>query len=92
MRKNLIASEGGSVYLFSICGISILSSLFYYVMAGRVGSFAGMSIADWVGYAVTQVAIVLVVYLFRCGANTTFSPSANFALAAIPCGIFCCSR
>lgn len=64
MRKNLIASEGGSVYLFSICGISILSSLFYYVMAGRVGSFAGMSIADWVGYAVTQVAIVLVVYLF----------------------------
>lgn len=64
MRKNLFASESGSLYLFALCGISILSNIFYYVLAGRTGTFAGMSVASWVNYAVTQVAIVLVVWLF----------------------------
>lgn len=64
MRKTLFASESGSLYLFALCGISILSNIFYYVLAGRTGTFAGMSVASWVNYAVTQVAIVLVVWLF----------------------------
>lgn len=64
MRKNLIAGEGGSVYLLALCGVSVLNSIFFYIMRGRVGSFAGLSVADWVGYVVTQIAIVLVVYLF----------------------------
>lgn len=64
MRKNLFAGESGSLYLFALCGISILGSIFSYILVGRTGSFAGMSIANWVSYAVTQVAIVLVVWFF----------------------------
>lgn len=64
MRKNLFAGESGSLYLFALCGISILSNIFAYILVGRTGSFAGMSVANWVGYAVTQVAIVLVVFFF----------------------------
>lgn len=64
MRKNLFAGESGSLYLFALCGISILGSIFSYILVGRTGSFAGMSIASWVSYAVTQVAIVLVVWFF----------------------------
>lgn len=64
MRRNLFAGESGSLYLFALCGISILSNIFAYVLVGRTGSFAGMSVANWVSYAVTQVAIVLVVLFF----------------------------
>ena len=39
MRKNLLASESGSLYLFVLCGISILSNIFYYVMGSVGGSF-----------------------------------------------------
>ena len=37
MRKNLFASESGSLYLFALCGISILSNIFYYVLAAGRG-------------------------------------------------------
>lgn len=64
MRKQLTAGESGSLYLFALCGISILGNIFYYVLTGRTGVFAGMSVASWVNYAVTQVAIILVVVCF----------------------------
>ena len=64
MRKNLFAGESGSLYLFALCGMSILGNIFAFVLSGRTGTFAGMSIGNWVGYVVTQVAIVLVVWLF----------------------------
>ena len=64
MRKSLMASESGSLYLFALCGISILGNIFAYALSGVTGKFAGLSVASWVSYAVTQVAIVLVVWLF----------------------------
>ena len=64
MRSNLLAGESGSLYLFELCGISILSNVFYYAMGNVGGAFAGISVSTWVNYAVTQVAIVLVVWLF----------------------------
>ena len=64
MRKNLLASESGSLYLFVLCGISILSNIFYYVMGSVGGSFAGVPVSTWVNYAVTQAAILLVVWGF----------------------------
>ena len=64
MRRNLLAGESGSLYLFALCGISILSNVFYYAMGNVGGAFAGISVSTWVNYAVTQVAIVLVVWLF----------------------------
>ena len=64
MRKNLFAGEGGSIYLFALCGASILSTAMYYSLAGRTGSFGGMSVTNWVAYALTQVAFVAVVLLY----------------------------
>ena len=64
MRKDLLAGESGSLYLFALCGISILSNIFYYLLGSVGGSFAGLSVSGWVSYAVTQVAIVLVVWAF----------------------------
>lgn len=64
MRKNLFAGEGGSIYLFALCGASILSTAMYYILAGRTGSFGGMSVTNWVAYALTQVAFVAVVLLY----------------------------
>lgn len=64
MRRNLIASEGGSVYLFALCGASVLQSVLSYLIAGRAGEFAGMNIGSWIAYAVNQFAIILVVVLF----------------------------
>ncbi len=61
MRKNLFAGEGGSIYLFGLCGASILGTALYYILAGRTGSFDGMSVVDWVLYAVNQIAFVAVV-------------------------------
>ena len=73
-----MAGEGGSLYLFALCGISILNNIFYYVLTGRVGSFHGLSIASWVSYAVTQVAILLVVWAFfmwrRCDMVAVIRP------------------
>ena len=64
MRKTLLAGESGSLYLFALCGISILSNVFYYAMGGVGGTFAGLSVSNWVNGAVVQVAIVLVVWGF----------------------------
>ena len=64
MRKNLFAGEGGSIYLFALCGASILSTAMYYILTGRTGSFGGMSVTHWVAYALTQVAFVAWVFLF----------------------------
>lgn len=64
MRRNLFAGESASAYLFAICGVSIISNLLGYLLVGRVGSFAGMSVASWVSYAVTQLIIVIVIVAF----------------------------
>lgn len=63
MRRNLFAGEGGSIYLFALCGASILGTVFYYILA-RTGSFDGMSVTSWVSYAVTQIAFVAVVLIY----------------------------
>lgn len=64
MRRNLFAGESASAYLFAICGVSIISNMLGYILTGRVGSFAGMSVAGWISYAVTQLIIVLVIVAF----------------------------
>lgn len=64
MRKNIFAGEGGSIYLFALCGASILGTVFQYILAGRTGSFDGMSVMSWVSYAVTQAAFVAVVVIY----------------------------
>lgn len=72
MRNRIIASEGAASYITAICGASILGSAFMKIMAGRVGSFAGMAITDWVSYALIQLAFVAVVLIM--GAFRKYDP------------------
>jgi membrane protease YdiL (CAAX protease family) len=72
MRNRIVASEGASVYMFGLCGASLLGNFFMRILAGRVGLFYGMSIVDWVAYAIMQVAFVAVVFLM--GAWRKYDP------------------
>lgn len=63
MRNRIGASEGASTYIMGVCGASVLASVFMTIMAGRVGSFAGMAISDWIGYVLMQLAFVGVVFI-----------------------------
>lgn len=64
MRSKLTANESGASYLIAVCGASLLSTLFYYVLNGRTGSFGGVSVANWVNYLVTQCAFVGISLLY----------------------------
>ncbi len=63
MRNRIIASEGASAYLFSLCGASLLGNAFSMLVGNRLGLFAGMPVASWVSYALTQVAFIVVVFI-----------------------------
>ncbi len=72
MRNRIIANEGGSAYIFALCGASLLGNAFSMLMSGRLGAFANMPIALWVGYAITQIAFIAVVFIM--GAWRKFEP------------------
>ena len=74
MRNRIVASEGASTYITGICGASLLCSAFMKIMEGRAGSFAGMSIVNWIGYALMQLAFVGVVFIL--GALRKYDPIA----------------
>lgn len=64
MKRTLFASESSSMYLFGICAGSILS-LFASLILTRVDVWLdGMSLYDWLGYALMQVAFVATVLVF----------------------------
>lgn len=63
MRNRIVASEGASTYITGICAASLLGNAFVRIMAGKVGGFAGLSIIDWVVYALMQVAFVGIVFV-----------------------------
>ncbi len=64
MRNKLTANESASSYLLAICGASLLSTIFYYILNGRTGTFAGMSVANWMSYFVTQIGFIAVAVIF----------------------------
>lgn len=74
MRKNIFASEGAATYLFAICGASLIGYAFTLIMSGRGGSFAGVSVAGWTNYALTQLAFIGVIAVFS--AVRKFDPLA----------------
>ena len=63
MRNRIVANEGASTYIFCLCGASLVGNLFAMLMSGRMGDFAGMSIANWVSYAIMQLAFIGVVFI-----------------------------
>lgn len=58
MRNRLNANESGASYLIAVCGASLLSTVFYYILNGRAGTFAGVDTANWVNYFVMELAFV----------------------------------
>ena len=63
MRNRITASEGASSYIFGLFGASVVGNAFAMIMSGRLGSFAGMPIATWASYAITQLAFIGVVFV-----------------------------
>lgn len=64
MKRTLMASESASLYLFGICAGSILS-LFFSLLLSRINvALDGMSLYDWLGYALMQVAFIATVFVF----------------------------
>ena len=64
MRKTLMAGEGASVYLLSICVGSVLSLFLSLILSRSDASFDGMSAYAWSGYALMQVAFIGTVLVF----------------------------
>ena len=58
--------------MLGLCGASLLGSFIIRLLAGRVGYFYGMSVADWVGYAIMQVGFIAVVFIM--GAIRKYDP------------------
>lgn len=63
MRRTIGAGEGSSIFLLGLCGANLLSYLFVVIL-GKTGGFAGMSVSNWVGYAITQIAFIAVVAVY----------------------------
>lgn len=59
MRRFIGASEGASIYIFGLCGGSILATVLTNFLY-NIGTFDSMRIIDWVAYSVTQIAFILV--------------------------------
>ena len=74
MRNRIGASEGASTYITGLCGASLLGNFFVRLMSGRMGYLHGMSIIDWVTYALMQLAFVGVVFIM--GAWRKYDPVA----------------
>ena len=63
MRNRISANEGAFTYTLGLCGASLVGNAFAMIMAGRLGVFAGMPIATWASYALTQLAFIGVVFV-----------------------------
>ena len=64
MRKTIGASESSSMYLLAICAGSLLTQLVLLIMSKVSASFGGMSVKNWVGYALMQIAFISCVLIF----------------------------
>lgn len=64
MRKTIGASESSSIYLFGICAGSLLSVFLSLAFSRTNASFDGMSVFNWVGYAVMQLAFFSTVAVY----------------------------
>lgn len=64
MRKNIGASEGAGIYILGLCGASVFTLILTYAMRARGSYFDSMSIANWVSYALTQLAFIGVVVAY----------------------------
>lgn len=64
MRKTIGATESSSIYLLGVCATSVLSLVLSLAFRKTDASFAGMSVFNWVGYAVIQTAFFLTVLIY----------------------------
>ena len=63
MRRTISASEGSSIYITGICAGSIFSLFLSLALKNVNGSFDGMSVYSWCGYALMQVAFIATVFI-----------------------------
>lgn len=61
MKRQFIAGDGASIYLFAICAGSIVSAFLSLILSKSAVYFDGMSLFNWLGYALMQVAFIAVI-------------------------------
>lgn len=64
MRKSIGASESSSIYLLAICAGSILSTFASLALSKVSAGFGGMSVHDWIGYIIMQIAFIGCVLIY----------------------------
>ena len=64
MRRTISASEGSSIYITGICAGSIFSLFLSLALKNVNGSFDGMSVYSWCGYAIMQIGFIATVFIF----------------------------
>lgn len=70
MRRTISASEGSSIYITGICAGSIFSLFLSLALKNVNGSFDGMSVYSWCGYALMQVAFIATVFIYSAARKT----------------------
>lgn len=64
MRKTIGASESSSIYLLGICASSLVSVFLSLAFSRTNASFDGMSVFNWVGYPLVQIAFFATVVVY----------------------------
>lgn len=70
MRKTIGASEGSSIYITGVCAGSILSLFLSLALRNVNVGFAGMSVYNWCGYALMQIAFIATVFIYSAVRKT----------------------
>lgn len=70
MRKTIGASEGSSIYITGVCAGSILSLFLSLALRNVNVGFDGMSVYNWCGYALMQIAFIATVFIYSAARKT----------------------
>ncbi len=64
MRKLIGASESSSIFMLGVCFSSIIAIILSYALINVNVSFDGMTLVNWLGYPLIQLAFVGVVLIY----------------------------